>query len=58
MTRAAIELLIEQCWNQGQTTQETRQMVERRHGQDPGFDQVRRIFADLSHQFTSERTPA
>lgn len=44
-----IDRLIEDCWQRGQTTQETREIVNRRLGRDPGFDWVRRIFVDLSH---------
>jgi hypothetical protein len=42
---------IEQCWRQGNTISETRLAVHRATGTKPGFEQVRRTFADLSHQF-------
>ncbi len=49
---ATIEDRIFHCWHAGNSIGETRDVVRRASGgTDPGFDPVRRRFAEFSHQY-------
>jgi len=50
--------LIAERWHRGDTIAETRTAVKYATGVDPGFERVRRIFVDLSHEASPQGAPA